>query len=112
MKTHIKKIGIAFAAALLIAACGKGNFNQQTTPSAALTTNAAKKDVSNTSTSGNITATEIINAELTSPPFVPKAIGDRKAAKLRVDVEIIEAEGEMADGVKYLYWTFNGTVPG
>ncbi len=27
-------------------------------------------------------------------------------------MEIIEKEGEMADGVKYVYWTFGGSVPG
>lgn len=51
-------------------------------------------------------------AELTSPPHVPKPVGNREATKLIVNMEIIEKEGEMADGVKYLYWTFNGTVPG
>ena len=53
-----------------------------------------------------------IIAELTSPPFVPKPVGDRPAKKLIVNLEIIEKEGEMADGVKYVYWTFGGTVPG
>lgn len=52
------------------------------------------------------------NAELTSPPLVPKPVGNRSATKLIVSMEIIEKEGEMADGVKYLYWTFGGTVPG
>ena len=52
------------------------------------------------------------NAEMTSPPLVPKAIGDRAARKLNVDLEIIEKEGEMLNGVKYVYWTFGGTVPG
>lgn len=52
------------------------------------------------------------NAELTSPPRVPKPVGNRSATKLIVSMEIIEKEGEMADGVKYLYWTFGGTVPG
>ncbi|WP_066310269.1 copper-containing nitrite reductase [Flavobacterium sp. TAB 87] len=51
-------------------------------------------------------------AELTSPPFVPKPIGDRAAKRLVVNMEILEQEGEMADGVKYMYWTFGGTVPG
>lgn len=51
-------------------------------------------------------------AELTSPPFVPKPVGDRPAKKLIVNLEIIEKEGEMADGVKYVYWTFGGSVPG
>ena len=52
------------------------------------------------------------NAELTSPPMVPKPIGNRAPTKLIVNMEIIEKEGEMADGVKYTYWTFGGSVPG
>ncbi|HUH73728.1 MAG TPA: copper-containing nitrite reductase [Chitinophagales bacterium] len=51
-------------------------------------------------------------AELTSPPFVPKPIGNRPAKKLIVDMEIIEEEGELANGVKYVFWTFGGSVPG
>lgn len=51
-------------------------------------------------------------AELTSPPFVPKPIGNRPAKKMVVNLEILEQEGEMTDGVKYVYWTFGGTVPG
>ncbi len=51
-------------------------------------------------------------AELTSPPLVPKPIGDRAAIKLKVNMEIKEQEGTMADGVKYTYWTFGGSVPG
>ena len=52
------------------------------------------------------------DAELTAPPMVPKPIGARAAKKLIVNMEIIEKEGEMADGVKYVYWTFGGSVPG
>lgn len=51
-------------------------------------------------------------AELTSPPNVPKPTGKRKAKKLIVNMEILEKEGEMTDGVKYIYWTFGGSVPG
>lgn len=51
-------------------------------------------------------------AELTAPPFVPKPVGNRAATKLIVNMEIKEQEGEMADGVKYTYWTFGGSVPG
>jgi len=51
-------------------------------------------------------------AELTSPPNVPTPVGRRKAKKLIVEMEILEKEGEMTDGVKYMYWTFGGTVPG
>ncbi|WP_405295073.1 copper-containing nitrite reductase [Algibacter sp. Ld11] len=51
-------------------------------------------------------------AELTSPPNVPTPVGRRKAKKLIVKMEILEQEGEITDGVKYVYWTFGGTVPG
>ena len=51
-------------------------------------------------------------AELTSPPNVPTPVGKRMAKKLIVDLEIQEREGEMTGGVKYVYWTFGGTVPG
>jgi nitrite reductase (NO-forming) len=51
-------------------------------------------------------------AELTAPPLVPKPVGSRAATKLVVNMEIKEMEGEMADGVKYTYWTFGGSVPG
>ncbi len=53
-----------------------------------------------------------IRAELTSPPQVPTPIGSRPAKKVIVDMEILEHEAEMANGVSYIYWTFGGTVPG
>ncbi|MCC5918070.1 MAG: nitrite reductase, copper-containing [Cryomorphaceae bacterium] len=51
-------------------------------------------------------------ADLTAPPHVPAPVGNRPAMKLIVDMEIIEEEAEMDDGVSYVYWTFGGTVPG
>lgn len=51
-------------------------------------------------------------AELTAPPNVPTPVGRRKAKKLIVEMEILEKEGEITDGVRYVYWTFGGTVPG
>ncbi|MFC0777981.1 copper-containing nitrite reductase [Flavobacterium sp. HJSW_4] len=53
-----------------------------------------------------------MNAELTSPPHVPKPVGNRTAMKLKLNMEIKEQEGTMTDGVKYTYWTFGGSVPG
>ena len=75
--------------------------------------NSCKEKQSNNvvSTEKIITKGEMV-AELTPPPFVPKPVGNREATKLKVDLEIIEQEGEMVDGVKYVYWTFGGTVPG
>ncbi|URC10877.1 copper-containing nitrite reductase [Flavobacterium sp. B183] len=53
-----------------------------------------------------------MDAELTSPPHVPKPVGNRTAMRLKLNMEIKEQEGTMTDGVKYTYWTFGGSVPG
>ncbi|MEZ4793837.1 MAG: copper-containing nitrite reductase [Gelidibacter sp.] len=53
-----------------------------------------------------------MTAELTAPPHVPRPTGKRKAKKLIVKMEIKEQEGEITDGVRYVYWTFGGSVPG
>ena len=71
-----------------------------------------KKDSNDQSDSHNIKIKGEQIAELTSPPFVPKPVGDRAATKLVVHLEIKEEVGEMLDGTEYTYWTFGGTVPG
>lgn len=53
-----------------------------------------------------------MDAELTAPPHVPKSVGDRRAKRLIVNMEILEQEGTMTDGTTYMYWTFGGSVPG
>jgi len=53
-----------------------------------------------------------MEAETTAPPFVPRAVGNRAATKLVINMEVVEKEMEMTDGVSYVYWTFDGTVPG
>ncbi|WP_299158183.1 copper-containing nitrite reductase [uncultured Tenacibaculum sp.] len=53
-----------------------------------------------------------MEAELTAPPNVPAPVGNRKAKKLLVNMEILEETGTMTDGVEYVYWTFGGSVPG
>ena len=53
-----------------------------------------------------------MQAALTPPPYVPAPVGKREAAKVHVDLDIIEKEMEMTDGTSYVYWTFGGTVPG
>jgi nitrite reductase (NO-forming) len=55
---------------------------------------------------------EPIQAVLTSPPQVPPATGRTKPAKVIVELEVREVEKEIAEGVKYTFWTFGGTVPG
>ncbi|MDR9455903.1 MAG: copper-containing nitrite reductase [Salegentibacter sp.] len=73
---------------------------------------SCKNDEDNTKEAEEIEVSQTMNAELTAPPLVPKPTGRRKAKKLVVDMEVIEEESEMTDGVKYVYWTFDGTVPG
>ncbi|EJU29781.1 MULTISPECIES: copper-containing nitrite reductase [Capnocytophaga] len=97
MKKYTVKLMTIAAFASLLGACGGSEPEQKTT---------------------SVPATDIVAegeqevAELTSPPYVPKPVGTRPAKKLKVDLEIIEKEGEIMDGTKYLFWTFGGTVPG
>lgn len=53
-----------------------------------------------------------INAVLTSPPRVPPPTNRSVPAKVIVELEVLEQEMEIAEGVKYMFWTFGGTVPG
>ena len=46
------------------------------------------------------------------PGKVPAPIGKREPKTVRVDLETVEVDGQLADGTTYRYWTFNGTVPG
>jgi nitrite reductase (NO-forming) len=38
--------------------------------------------------------------------------GLREPQTVRIDLETVEIEGQLADGTTYKYWTFNGKVPG
>jgi len=55
---------------------------------------------------------EPIHAVLTSPPQVPPPTHRDKPAKVIVDLEVIEKEMPISEGVNYTFWTFGGTVPG
>ena len=55
---------------------------------------------------------EPVKAVLTSPPEVPPATGRKAPAKVIVELEVIEVDKPIADGVTYTFWTFGGTVPG
>lgn len=51
-------------------------------------------------------------AELTTAPKVPASIKRTAPATVVVNFEAKEFVGELASGVKYKFWSFNGTVPG
>ena len=46
------------------------------------------------------------------PADLPAPIGARAPTTVRVDLTTIEVKGRLADGASYIYWTFNGKVPG
>jgi len=52
-----------------------------------------------------------LQAELLPPPEVPSPL-DRPARNVVVSLETIEKRVEIAPGVEYDVWTFNGSVPG
>jgi nitrite reductase (NO-forming) len=55
---------------------------------------------------------EPVKAVLTSPPKVPPATGRSAPAKVIVELEVVEKEMPISEGVSYTFWTFGGTVPG
>ncbi len=55
---------------------------------------------------------EPIHAVLTSPPQVPPPIHRDHPSKVIVELEVMEKEMPISEGVTYTFWTFGGTVPG
>jgi len=55
---------------------------------------------------------DTIKAVLTAPPMVPPPTNRKAPAKVVVDLEVIEKDMRLADGVTYNFWTFGGSVPG
>jgi nitrite reductase (NO-forming) len=53
-----------------------------------------------------------IEAVLTSPPNVPPATGRHVPSRVIVELDVIEKEMPISEGVTYTFWTFGGTVPG
>jgi nitrite reductase (NO-forming) len=53
-----------------------------------------------------------IRAVLTSPPNVPPPTNRKYPAKVIVELEVIEKDMQISEGVSYTFWTFGGTVPG
>jgi nitrite reductase (NO-forming) len=56
----------------------------------------------------SLTAASVVR----DPADLPPPVGDRPPQTLRVDLEAVELEGQLADGATYTYWTFDGKVPG
>ena len=46
------------------------------------------------------------------PTELPGPLAIREPEIVRIDLETVEIEGQLADGTTFSYWTFNGKVPG
>jgi nitrite reductase (NO-forming) len=46
------------------------------------------------------------------PADLPAPLAVREPTTVRLDLEAVEVEGQLADGTTYTYWTFNRQVPG
>lgn len=53
-----------------------------------------------------------LEAEITSAPGVPAFISRTMPETVEVHFEAREHAGDLADGKRYKFWSFNGTVPG
>jgi nitrite reductase (NO-forming) len=61
---------------------------------------------------GPATAEETITAQLSAAPNVPPPITRTKPVRVVVNLEAKEFIGPLTEGMKYKFWSFNGTVPG
>lgn len=109
-KIHSSPLLAALATTLVVAACG-GQAPDAGKPAA--TAAEAHADTGG-SAKGDFGPPqgEPIRAVLTSPPHVPPPVNRKRPAKVIVDLEVIEKEMEISEGVTYTFWTFGGTVPG
>src|SRR5688572_10427810 len=53
-----------------------------------------------------------VQAVLTAPPMVPPATGRKVPARVIVELDVVEKDLPISEGVTYTFWTFGGTVPG
>lgn len=96
-------VGI-LTAGLLLASCQ--NNQSGGTPSTSATGSAAGQAQNS---SGKL---QEVEAVLTHAPAVPPPTDRKAPAKVVVKLEVLEVPGELANGVKYTYWTFGGKTPG
>jgi len=99
----------AMTALLALSGCGK-----QSADDTGKTTASAQSDDTGGSLKGDFGPPQgpEIRAELTTPPNVPPAINRDRPAKVVVELDVVEKDLPISEGVSYTFWTFGGTVPG
>ncbi|HXD35748.1 MAG TPA: copper-containing nitrite reductase, partial [Rhodanobacter sp.] len=105
MSRPLSTVVAAIAVCALAACSGKPPASSGTTPTASTSVASERGDF-------GPPQGEPIHAVLTSPPHVPPPIHRNYPAKVIVDLEVIEKEMPISEGVSYTFWTFGGTVPG
>jgi nitrite reductase (NO-forming) len=109
MKAATCRHALFLAAALLTAVLGGCNASRE---------DASPKVIAPAETGGSLKGDfgppqgEPINAVLTDPPMVPPPTGRHAPAKVIVELDVVEKEMPISEGVTYTFWTFGGTVPG
>jgi nitrite reductase (NO-forming) len=98
-------IATLLAGALLLAGCGATDKAAPAGESAVDTGGSRKGDF-------GPPQGEPVHAVLTSPPLVPPPTNRKAPAKVIVELEVVEVDKPIAEGVNYTFWTFGGTVPG
>ncbi|MBA8884130.1 copper-containing nitrite reductase [Dokdonella fugitiva] len=100
-------LAVAVSAAVLAGCTGRstGTNEAAAAPPVATTGGSAKGDF-------GPPQGEPVHAVLTSPPEVPPPTNRNHPAKVIVELEVIEKEMPISEGVTYTFWTFGGTVPG
>ena len=110
MKTRTSAMILAAAlSAVVLAGCGRAqdDTTAQETKETAATDSGGSKNGDFGPPQG-----EPVKAVLTSPPLVPPATGRTAPAKVIVELDVIEKDLPISEGVTYTFWTFGGTVPG
>jgi len=106
MKPALNSTSMLCATALILVLAGCGHAVDGTSAQAATPTASSQQ--------GDLGPPqgEPIHAVLTSPPHVPPPTNRKAPAKVIVELEVIEKEMPISEGVTYTFWTFGGTVPG
>jgi len=99
------KVAVLMTAAALLTGCGASDKPTAAAPATVTTGGSLKGDF-------GPPQGEPVHAVLTSPPEVPPATGRHAPAKVIVELEVVEVDKQIAEGVTYTFWTFGGTVPG
>jgi nitrite reductase (NO-forming) len=86
---------------------GSAALNEGSSPASASVNNVVSSEpvvVNNPATKG----ADIVR----DPTDIPAKLPVRDPETVRIDLEAVELEGQLADGTTFKYWTFNGQVPG